>query len=309
VLLVEDSGVHALRAEISLTEAAGAELSIVPRPTLRRAMREVEAGNIACVVLDLGLPDASGLDALRRIQDADATLPVVVLSGEESEALAVQAVQEGAQDFVLKTSATGPALLRSIHYACERKRREVELNRRAFCDRLTGLQNRERFVDRLARGLAREERAGNLIGVMFVDMDHFKQVNDTMGHDAGDTLLIEVAQRLSEAVRPSDAVARFGGDEFLILCDGLEHEDQALHIAERVGHALAKPVTIDGREVLPDASIGIAFGRDRSTPPELLIRQADEAMYRAKRARCRYATADALYASPAQSQAARRIAR
>ena len=118
-----------------------------------------------------------------------------------------------------------------------------------------------------------------------------------------------MAQRLSEAVRPSDAVARCGGDEFLILCDGLEHEHQALDIAERVGHALAEPVIIDGHEVLPRASIGIAFGRSRSTPPELLIRQADEAMYRAKRAGCHYATADVLSASPADGQAVARIAR
>jgi diguanylate cyclase (GGDEF)-like protein len=267
---------------------------------LSRATQEIQAGDIDCVVLDLGLPDASGLDALRRVQEADSTLPVVVLSAEESEALALQAVQEGAQDFVLKTNATGPVLLRTIRYACERKQRELELTRQAYCDNLTGLPNRARFVDRLARGLAREERAGNLIGVMFVDMDRFKQVNDTMGHDAGDILLVEVAHRLSEAVRPSDAVARCGGDEFLILCDGLEHEHQGLDIAERVGHALAEPVRIDGREVLPRASIGIAFGRNRSTPPELLIRQADEAMYRAKRARCHYATADGLYASPAE---------
>ena len=287
---------QALRAEISLADAAGPQLSLVSRRTLRRATQEIQEGGVDCVVLDLGLPDASGLEALRQVQHADSALPVVVLSAEESEALAVQAVQEGAQDFVLKTNATGPVLLRAIHYACQRKRRELELTRQAFCDHLTGLPNRERFVDRLARGLAREERTGNLIGVMFVDMDRFKQVNDTMGHDAGDTLLIEVAHRLSDAVRPSDAVARCGGDEFLILCDGLEHEHQALDIAERVGQALAETVTIDGQEVSPRASIGIAFGRNRSTSPDLLIRRADEAMYRAKRAGCRYATADALYA-------------
>ena len=188
------------------------------------------------MVLDLGLPDASGLEALRQMQEADSKLPVVVLSAEESETLAMQAVQEGAQDFVLKTNASGPVLLRSIRYACERKQRELELRRQAFSDALTGLPNREVFIDRLARGLAREERTGNLIGVMFVDMDRFKQVNDTLGHDAGDILLVEVAHRLSEAVRPSDAVARCGGDEFLVLCDGLEHEHQGLDIAERMGH-------------------------------------------------------------------------
>jgi diguanylate cyclase (GGDEF)-like protein len=296
--LVEDSGVHALRAEISLAEAAGPEVCLVVRRTLSRAAQEVQAGNIDCVVLDLGLPDATGLEALRELQEADSKLPLVVLSAEESETLAMQAVQEGAQDFVLKANASGPVLLRSIRYACERKQRELELRRQAFSDNLTGLPNREVFVDRLARGLAREERTGSLIGVMFVDMDRFKQVNDTMGHDAGDILLVEVAHRLSLAVRPSDAVARCGGDEFLVLCDGLEHEHQGLDIAERMGEALAEPVWIDGREVLPHASIGIAFGRNRATPPELLIRQADEAMYRAKRAQRHYATADGRYASP-----------
>ena len=233
---------HALRVEISLAEAAGPELRLIVRRTLGRAAQEVQTGDIDCVVLDLGLPDASGLEALRQMQEADSKLPVVVLSAEESETLAMQAVQEGAQDFVLKTNASGPVLLRSIRYACERKQRELELRRQAFSDALTGLPNREVFIDRLARGLAREERTGNLTGVMFVDMDRFKQVNDTLGHDAGDILLVEVAHRLSEAVRPSDAVARCGGDEFLVLCDGLEHEDQGLDIADRMGLALAEPV-------------------------------------------------------------------
>ena len=118
---------QALRAEISLADAAGPQLSLVSRRTLRRATQEIQEGGVDCVVLDLGLPDASGLEALRQVQHADSALPVVVLSAEESEALAVQAVQEGAQDFVLKTNATGPVLLRAIHYACQRKRRELEL--------------------------------------------------------------------------------------------------------------------------------------------------------------------------------------
>ncbi len=233
---------QALRVEIALAEAAGTEICLVVRRTLSRATQEMQAGNIDCVVLDLGLPDASGLEALRQMQEADSKLPVVVLSAEESETLAIQAVAGGrsglrAQDqrqrpgpaardpLRLRAQAPGaraapPGLLRPPHRPAQPRG----------------------FIDRLARGLAREERTGNLIGVMFVDMDRFKQVNDTMGHDAGDTLLVEVAHRLSDAVRPSDAVARCGGDEFLVLCDGLEHEHQGLDIAERMGLALAEPV-------------------------------------------------------------------
>jgi diguanylate cyclase (GGDEF)-like protein/PAS domain S-box-containing protein len=153
-------------------------------------------------------------------------------------------------------------------------------------DMLTGLANRSLFVDHLELALAhaarhREER----VAVLLCDLDRFKLVNDTLGHAAGDGLLREVAQRLREAVRPGDTVARFGGDEFAVLCPELTDDDQAGHVAERVVTAAAGPYRLEGSaaELLVGTSVGVALSRDPSRSAEQLVREADTALYEAKR--------------------------
>jgi diguanylate cyclase (GGDEF)-like protein len=181
------------------------------------------------------------------------------------------------------------ALANILADAIERQDAEDALEHRALHDLLTGLPNRSLFTDRLEQALERVRRhPGSLAAILFIDVDHFKQVNDSLGHQAGDDLLINVANRLREAVRPTDTVARFGGDEFGLLLEEIASERVAIATAERIAASFARPFVLDSGSQFITASIGIALA-DGHQEADALLRDADAAMYRAKqRGRARY---------------------
>jgi diguanylate cyclase (GGDEF)-like protein len=165
----------------------------------------------------------------------------------------------------------------------ERKRAEERLLYDAFHDALTGLPNRALFLDRLKHVIESGKRDGEqLYGVLFLDLDRFKVVNDTLGHLVGDHLLVAVSERLAECLRPGDTVARLGGDEFGILLERIAGPQTAMQVAERVQKALSKAVEVDGHELFVTGSIGVAVGSERYQRPEQVLRDADIAMYQAK---------------------------
>ena len=154
----------------------------------------------------------------------------------------------------------------------------------AFHDALTGLPNRALFVDRLAQALARSERKAQTTAVLFADLDNFKTINDSLGHAAGDELLVVIARRIRESLRPSDSAARFGGDEFAILLEDIGGEDRVVNACERIMVSLAAPVEIQGAVIDPGASIGVALSHETTYDADRLLRDADLAMYAAKTA-------------------------
>jgi diguanylate cyclase (GGDEF)-like protein/PAS domain S-box-containing protein len=171
----------------------------------------------------------------------------------------------------------------------ERKAFEYQLAHQATHDPLTGLPNRVLLLDKLSASLDRCRRHQKAMAVLFLDLDHFKVVNDSLGHGLGDRLLVAIAERLKVALRPGDTIARFGGDEFVLLCEELDGAPDASAIARRVDQALSTPFEIDDAEIYVGVSVGIAFSDRDSTDPETLIRDADAAMYRAKeKGRARY---------------------
>ncbi len=173
------------------------------------------------------------------------------------------------------------ALANVLADALERQAIEDGIRHRALHDSLTGLPNRVLFGDRLEHALARLERRGGLAAILFLDLDRFKSINDSLGHQVGDELLAAVAPRLKRAIRASDTVARFGGDEFGILIEDVGDERDAIEMAERIASVFARPFVLAGSEQFITTSIGIAIARGGELPAEL-IRDADAAMYRAK---------------------------
>ncbi len=166
----------------------------------------------------------------------------------------------------------------------ERKAFEEQLSHQAFHDPVTNLPNRALFVERVRHAIGRARRENAELGIIFLDLDDFKTINDSLGHGAGDTVLIDVAKRLSQSVRSSDTAARFGGDEFVVLLEDVESTDVAVEVAERILEDLRQPLTVAGKELMVRASIGISILESGSTASaDELIRDADAAMYIAKR--------------------------
>jgi diguanylate cyclase (GGDEF)-like protein len=254
--------------------------------------------------MDVGLPGrvwASGAPSIStEVADKDERagqaglevgVAVPVLADREVVAvLELFNLAEGQDDRrVLNLVATVASQLGTV---IERKRAQERLAHQALHDPLTELPNRALFLDRLALALARLRRRRSSMAVLFADVDRFKVVNDSLGHDAGDRLLVTLARRLREVLRPGDTLARFGGDEFAVLCEDVPEGDVD-GIAERMMDALAEPFTTGGREVFVSMSVGIAVSRDPDQRPEALLRDADAAMYLAKdRGRARYEVFD-----------------
>ena len=174
------------------------------------------------------------------------------------------------------------SVMNVAHDITERRQHEMAIEHQATHDLLTGLPNRALFLDRLAQAIRRAERHGDRIAVMFVDLDKFKNINDTLGHACGDDLLRMVADHLRQCVRGSDTVARLGGDEFVLLLDNPLGDTTPAMIAERIAARLGQPVMLGGQEHVVTGSIGISIYPEDGTKAEALLRQADIAMYRAK---------------------------
>ena len=164
----------------------------------------------------------------------------------------------------------------------ERKLLEERLRHQALHDDLTDLPNRTLLMDRIEQGLVRAERRRKKVAVLFLDLDNFKHVNDSLSHEAGDRLLVDVAQRLRDCMRAEDTIGRLGGDEFVILLEDIEGEHEATTVAGQVAQALRAPILLDDQEIFVTVSIGVTLGTGREDRPEVLLREADVAMYRAK---------------------------
>jgi diguanylate cyclase (GGDEF)-like protein/PAS domain S-box-containing protein len=191
-------------------------------------------------------------------------------------------VELSATDLTQHTAVGG--LVITARDTSHRRLADEALVHNALHDPLTGLPNRALLLDRLAHSLARSHRSLGHTALLFLDLDNFKVVNDSLGHLAGDLLLIEIAHRLQASVRAGDTVARFGGDEFAVLLEDIGDVDEALAKAGRLADAVRVVLDVDGRDVSPDVSIGVALSVDRGDQPEDLLRRADLAMYQAKAA-------------------------
>lgn len=417
VLLIEDNPGDARLLREMFNEQGSRSTEVTTVRSMGEAEKHLAEHNVDIVLLDLGLPDAQGLGAVRRAHAAAPRVPLVVLTGLDDETLAAQALQEGAQDYLVKsqidTYGTTRGLLRALRYSIERKnledalfvekeraqvtlnsigdavactdvsgnltflnlvaekltgwsRREaagrpmadvfrildttnreiipnpmdravrgdqtvhlpansilvrrdgfeipiedsvapihdgegqpagavivfrdvsvaramaLQMTHSAEHDFLTGLPNRMLLNDRISQAIALAPRHKKHVAVLFLDLDGFKHINDSLGHPTGDELLQSIAKRLAECVRASDTVSRQGGDEFVVLLSEVELAEDAAITARRMLHAVAQPHSIDGHDLHVTTSIGVSVYPDDGRDAETLIKNADTAMYQAK---------------------------
>jgi diguanylate cyclase (GGDEF)-like protein len=248
-----------------------------------------------CVLIDVAPADQGrdgdedAMTLLEYVRMSAPEAPILLLGTEHDEELTLRAVRRGAQDCLVKSELDPVRLRRALIHAIERKRAEAGLAHQALHDQLTSLPNRALFLDRLGLALERSRRSGVPLAVLFLDFDNFKEINDTRGHAAGDRVLVTLGERLSGLLRPMDTVARFGGDEFTLLFEGITSEREVVLIADRICDAAKLPIEVDDGPVTVTVSVGIALVGDPTVSPESVIREADAAMYRAKdRGRSRF---------------------
>ncbi len=278
LLLVEhDRAAVVLIAEM-VREAWPGPITFTHTERIDDISQQLLSGPVTAVLLGAE-EDIAALDQVRSLAPG---VPVLVLARQYSDASALLALRAGAQDYVSRADLTPEDLRRRLQHAIERKGAELQLANRALQDPLTGLPNRSLFMDRLSVALDRLRRSGLMIAVLFLDVDGFKLINDSLGHTVGDQVLTALATRLRSVLRPMDTVARFGGDEFIFLFEGLTGTAEAVTIAERVREVANQPINIGGRSEPLSVSIGVAIAADPATSPEELIHKADGAMYHAK---------------------------
>ena len=242
------------------------------------------------ILLDLQMPGMDGFQVMEALKETetDGYLPVLVITAQPSHKL--RALQVGATEFIAKpfnlvevhTRIHNILEVRLLYKKLEDSNKVLELQ--AMHDALTGLPNRRLLMDRLALAIAHAHRSKHTMAVMYLDLDGFKQINDTIGHEAGDMLLQTVARRLEAVVRHEDTVARLGGDEFVIVSWELSNIGGAGILAAKVIQAVSQPYTIQGRYVSITASVGVSIYPTHGEDADTLMKNADLALYEAKHA-------------------------
>lgn len=291
-----------LSASILIVDDQAANVRILEQVLRRAGYRHVtstmdphtvcelhRANHYDLILLDLQMPGMDGFQVMEGLKaiEADGYVPILVVSAQPDSKL--RALDSGAKDFISKPFDFREVKTR-IYNMLEVRLLYKELEQYSFAqkslalhDALTGLPNRRLLIDRLTLSIAHARRNKTAMALMYLDLDGFKQVNDSLGHDAGDILLRTVATRLASAVRQEDTVARLGGDEFVIALWELDHPDSVVNLVSKVIQAVSQPYCIEDRAVSITVSVGIGIYPTHGEDMETLMKGADKALYEAKR--------------------------
>ncbi len=281
ILLVEDNPGDARL----IREMLGERVDTFPhclehQESHKAGLDAMDRGTYSLILLDLGLPDSHGIETFRGVFREVRDTPIVILSGQSDEQLAIAAVQEGAEDFLPKNELTASLLVRTLRYAVERHELKLQAQFLAKHDPLTKAYNRHYFEETLAAEVARSHRYKHPIGFLMIDIDRFKAINDTYGHETGDFALKHVADYLRGQLRSVDYVIRYGGDEFLAILPETNGGTDAL--ARRIADTKLR---LDGEETEIQLTLSVGgshWDPSSGDPIERALKEADEDMYRAK---------------------------
>ena len=288
VLLVEDDEDDYVLTRDLLAEGFGARVTVEWASSRTAGLERLTEGQFDVALLDYNLGSETGIDLLREARARGCRTPVIMLTGQDDRATDLNAMHAGAADYLVKGRVTGDMLERAIRYARERHRLLEEISALSLEDELTGLHNRRAFMTMADQRLQLLERTGALCLLIFADVDNLKAANDTMGHEAGDRLLVDAARVLQAAFRRTDLVARMGGDEFVVLADGATEQD-VQHVLAKVQHQIdvrnanAEP----GAPMLSISAGALCFSAGPAVRLQDLIAEADSRMLACKNTRRR----------------------
>lgn len=298
IIAAEDSEIDYALIEHLLTGSHTAFPASVERvDSISCLLKRLEEVSPDLLLLDLGLRDDHGTDKVQDISTRHPSLPIIVLTGTDDIETSQEALEKGAQEYLCKSEITSSLLARAITYAIERKHTEVVLQQALITsaeeqnrlkelssrDGLTGLANREHLHQATIEAVNSSKRDKTDVAIINIDLNKFKQINDTHGHDVGDEILIHVAKRLLSSIRETDIVARMGGDEFVILVSSISEKNDILPLLFRIKQKSKEPILLEHQSLLTSLSIGVAFYSE-SESIEQMFKQADIAMYSSKRA-------------------------
>jgi diguanylate cyclase (GGDEF)-like protein len=282
VLLVEDNRDYAWMLRLVLAETNSNNFQLTHVEQLNEALAHLSDTKFDIILLDLSLPDSQGYETFNKAYNLAPDVPIVVMTAIDDKQLALRAVREGAQDYLVKGDTDVTQLVRAIQYAVERHRTLIELKRLSLVDDLTGLLNRRGFLSMASQHMKIAERANRELLLFFADLDGLKQINDTFGHQEGDQALLDIASILKDTFRSSDLIARLGGDEFTILAIDAPKNNADIILA-RLKENLNRQNTKDARYQL-SLSVGMArFDPQNAIDLDRLLAQADKALYEQKR--------------------------
>lgn len=280
ILLVEDNPGDARLVQILLEEVGADRFVVTHVESLGSALELLDESDFDVVLVDLSLPDSSGVETVVKTRNRAPEVPIVVLSGRDDEQTALQALQGGAEDYLVKGQGDGEIIARSIRYSIQRKSAEQRLAYLEQYDGLTGLANRALFQDRLGQAVARADRDETMLAVLFMGLNRFRRVNTNLGHRFGDAVLREVAERLGRHIHDGNTVARVGGDEFCLVVEDISETYEAVSLVREILGVFDEPFSMNGAEASIDVSIGIAVHPPSKSSS--LVMDAEFAMSRAK---------------------------
>ncbi|MDO8606573.1 MAG: diguanylate cyclase [Phaeospirillum sp.] len=285
VLVVEDDLVHFTYCEYILRSIYGDKLLLERAVDCLGAIEKLNTQEFEICLLDYLVKDGNAKDVLARVDFGHVTTPVIVVSAFDDRDFVLEALRHGADDYVIKGKFSENDLHQAIQYAIYRKYKELRLRQRALYDPLTGLANRHLLFDRLDEVHRFSTRHDEKFAVLVIDLDKLKQVNDTMGHEAGDRLIQCSANALIGSMRSSDTIARVGGDEFVAILKNIRDKEGVARLCDSMRQAIeARAAAEIGLTKDISCSIGIAVFPDDSSSPTEMLRMADTAMYTVKRA-------------------------
>lgn len=282
ILYIEYDHEQALQLSADLIKHGYIQHEIDRVSCLEDAVSKLQVENYDAVLTDIHPPGEPDSNIVSNLLVLNEHLPIVVLTSDTDDKLALKIIQSGAQDFLNKSETNTHQIIHALDHAIRHKKFEHHLAYYTQIDNLTGLANRNLFKERMNRALIRADRNKTIVALMLIDIDRFKHVNDSLGHDVGDQLLTVIAKRLTYCIREGDTVARLGGDEFTVLLEDVAHIGDASLVANKILETMMKPFVINGEELYVTPSIGITLYPVDDKRTQFLLRNADNAMYRAK---------------------------